>query len=608
LSQVGGYNGKLAIVDLTLGTVEFESLPTEELEKFIGGRGIGAKFLWDIRKRGKEDPRDFIGIFVGPLTATGIPLANRVTIVFHSPLTNTVAYCNTGGYAGTALKLSGLDGIIVRGNSDAPKYLLVKKGSVSVQDAQAIWTKQATDCMGFLKSKHGDVRVLSIGPAGENLVKFANIVNDAGRASGVRHGVGYAFGIKKLKAVAILADYSERLPIANKPAFREVLTRLSAKIKNSPLLNRETGLFSLYGTPLAVDPLNSNEAIPIRNYSLTFNEHAGNLSGKRMSETILVSRLTCNSCAVQCRRETTGLVKYGFRVEGPDYAQISSLGSNCEVFDLESVAYMNYLCYEIGLDPIELGNILAIYADASQKGIVESRHGNLKWGDADSMIGLIGSIARKESGLGELLARGASDVVNELGDDTLDTSIKGITIQNADPRVETAWGLLNATENSGGSLHIWVYPDLIYSFREIPGIKSLLSSSSDDQPDKIAARVKWKQDLVAIFDSLQICAFSSMAFDPIDYVDALNAITGWQWNEEDLLLKGERIFDLERAYDNAFGIREDSMPSKFVTEEIPNGRNEGRKLELDPLLREYYTTRGWDNGAVGENKLSQLGI
>ncbi len=322
MSSIGGFNGKSAIVDLTSGKVDFELSLQEDTMKFVGGRGIGAKRLLDWSRRKGTDSDYPIGFFVGPLTATGVPLANRLTMVFRSPLTGTIACAVTGGYAGTALKLSGLDGLVIEGKASSPKYLLIRKGEVIIAGADQIWGKKALDCVNLLKAKHGDVRVLSIGPAGENGVKYANVVNDAGRASGVRHGVGCVLGQKNIKAVAIVSDYSERLPIANKESFKDVLKRLSAKIKESPLLNRETGSFSLYGTPLAVEPLNLNEALPVRNYSSTSSERASNLTGKRMTETILISRLTCNNCAVQCRRETTGLSKYGFRVEGPDYAQI----------------------------------------------------------------------------------------------------------------------------------------------------------------------------------------------------------------------------------------------------------------------------------------------
>jgi aldehyde:ferredoxin oxidoreductase len=363
----------------------------------------------------------------------------------------------------------------------------------------------------------------------------------------------------------------------------------------------EKGLFSLYGTPLAVMPLNQNGALPVKNYTLGKMSLTEKLSGQKMSQTILIGRLTCAACYVQCRRETATFKKYNFRVEGPDYAQVSSLGSNCLVDDLEAVAYMNYLCYELGLDPIETGNLLAVYAEATEKRLVKESKG-LKWGDAERMIELIKLIAEKRNE-GMLFSEGIKGLIEFLGDSSLDISVMNITIQNADPRAESAWGLLNATENTGSSCHIWVYPDLIYSFRTLEGIKCLLPEDLNDYKG-IAKAVKFKQDLVCILDSLQICAFSFMAFEVKDYVDALNAVTGLDFNESEFLKIGERIFNLERLYNLRFASKLDYLPYKFT--KIPNG--EGKVCNIEELLKQYYTERNWISGNPTIEKIKELNL
>ncbi|BCU66891.1 aldehyde ferredoxin oxidoreductase [Sulfolobales archaeon HS-7] len=597
----GGFTGKIAEVNLNSGEVDLVDLNLDDVYNFLGGRGLGTKLLSDYRNRSNEP---FFGMLVGPLTGTGIPLANRLTFVFHSPLTNTIAYANTGGYAGTSLKKTGVDGIILKGISPKPIYLFIKKGKISVEDASPIWGKCASETLAYLRQRHGDVRVISIGPAGERLVRFANVVNDAGRSSGVRHGAGYVLGKMKVKAVAILGDYSVPVEVADKGKFKDVLTRLTTKIRNSPLLNRETGSFSIYGTPLAVEPLFLNEALPVKNYTYTSMENALNLSGKTMSQTILVGRLTCTACSVQCRRDTATYKKYKFRVEGPDYAQISSLGSNCYVDDVEAVAYMNYLSYEWGMDPIEVGNILAALADATEKGYVEESYG-LRWGDSDRMIEIIQKVANRE-GKYWILGEGISAFLTEINVPELDTSVMGITMQNTDPRVEPAWGLLNATENTGSSCHIWVYPDLIYSFKGLNGIRSLLPDDYDVRT--ISKAVKFKQDLVAVLDSLQVCAFSYMAFEMKDYVDALNAVVGWEVTEDELLKIGERIFNAERIYNIKFGSKRDYLPRKFTEVPVPEGKHKGGTCKLDDMLPVYYAYRGWKNGIPSEDKLKELGL
>jgi aldehyde:ferredoxin oxidoreductase len=601
---MGGYNNRIALVDLSRGEVTYETVDEDLAFRFIGGRGFGGKRLFDVSQRNDAlSPQSLIGLYAGPVTGTGVPLANRLTLVFRSPLTSTIAYANTGGYAATALKLAGLDALELIGSSDSPKYLFVKKGGVSIEDASGLWGKGATECLKYFRTKYGDVRVLSIGVAGEKLVKYANVVNDAGRSSGVRHGAGAVLGQKRVKAVVIAADYSVRLPVSDRQRFMDLFRRLTQKVKESPLLNRVNGLFSVYGTPLAVGPLNEFEAIPCKNFTATSFERANQLSGETMSSSILISRLTCNSCSVQCRRETASLKKYKFRVEGPDYAQISSLGTNCGVDDLEAVAYMNYLCYELGLDPIETGNILAELAQATEKGHLTVDEG-LRWGDVDRMVQLIKLISERE-GLGEKLAAGADCLTETFKDSFLSAAVKGITIQNADPRVEHVWGLLNATENTGASLHIWVYPDLIYSFSNLPGMKSLVSESDDYT--KKASAAKHKQDLVAVLDSLQICAFSNMAYDLADYVDTVNTVVGWEFNEDELLRTGERIFNLERRYNNLAGITGDALPPKFTAETVPSGKHRGQLCSLAPMLETYYRLRGWSSsGVVEDNKLREL--
>jgi len=600
--MLGGYNNKIAKVDLYEKKIGYYSIDYDDVIKFIGGRGLGVKYIFEHKI--KSD-KLFFGLFVGPLVGTGIPLANRLTFIFHSPLTNTIAYANTGGYAGTSLKKAGFDAIIIEGASDKPVYLFIKNESIFIEDAQSIWGKTASEVIKSLRNKHGDARILSIGPAGENLVKFANVVNDGSRASGVRYGAGYILGMMKLKAIAIIGDYARSIPIINKEKYREILVRLSTKIKGSPLLNMEKGHFALYGTDLAVIPLNKNSALPVKNYTLTEMKEAIKLSGQEMSKTILIGRLTCTACSVQCRRETATFKKFYFRTEGPDYAQISSLGSNCLVDDIESVAYMNYLCYELGIDPIEAGNLLAIYAEATEKGLIKDYKG-LKWGDVYRMIELIKHIAyKKEDGV--IFIDGIKGLLNELSEPLLDTSVMGITIQNTDPRAEPAWGLLNATENTGSSCHIWVYPDLIFSFRELDGIKSLLPNDYNDY-EGIAKAVKFKQDLVAILDSLQICAFSNMAFDTKDYLDSFNSIVGLDLNEEEFLKIGERIFNLERLYNLRFGIKIDYLPDKFTRLPIKEGKNKDKVCYINELLNYYYKLRNWTSGKPVNKKIEELNL
>ncbi len=596
-----GYNGRIAVVRLSEDSVEYVEPGEELLRGFLGGRGLGVAIMYR-HGRGIEPlaERSLLCVMVGPLTGSGFPLANRLTLVFRSPLTGTIAWTNTGGYAGAELKSAGFDGLVIQGASERPCYLLVSEERVEIRDASSLWRLDAMETVVKLRHAHGDARILSIGPAGEKLAPIATVLNDMGRTSGVRHGVGCVMGSKRLKAIVIRGRPLARMRIADREGHVAMLRRAQLKIRSSPLLNHDNGLLAVHGTPIAAEALGKNEAIPFKNYRFTSLESYELVGGRRMTSSILIGRLTCSTCPVSCRRETASSGKYGFRVEGPDYAQISSLGTNCAVIDLEAISYMNYLCYVLGVDPIEMGNSLAMLAEATERGVVRD---GLRWGDVDRMVELIRMTAER-SGAGEYLALGAERAARELGDEELSMSVKGITIQNTDPRVEPAWGLLNATENFGGAAHIWVFADLVYSMRDA-GVEPSVSPESGYAD--IAAAVKHRQDLVAVLDSLQVCAFSSYALSVDDYAEELRSITGYDITGEELLGVGERVFNLERLFNAEHGVgsSQDRLPRRFTEEPVPSGRHSGSVCELEPMLWEYYELRGWRGGQPPSNAVRE---
>lgn len=589
---------KLAWVDLSSWSVDYLEVDEGVLKAFIGGRGLGAAIIYkNLRSRDPLSRDSIICVMTSPLTGSGFPMANRLTFVFISPLTGTISWANTGGYASMALRNTGLGGLVITGASDKPVYLLVDESGVSVLDASWVWGLDSIRATAKLRHRHGDCRVVAIGPAGENLVRVATVINDTGRSSGVRHGLGCLFGSKRLKALVVRSRGPAARPMADKHAFRLAMLEASRKIRSSSLLNREKGLLAVYGTPVAVEALGADEAIPHLNYKLTRLEGYEVVGGSRMSDTILIGRLTCSYCPVNCRRETASAGRYRFRTEGPDYAQISSLGTNTGVLDLEVIAYETSLCYSLGLDPIEVGNTLAMVCELTENGLLKKGEGS-SWGDAEKMTSLIWGMAFKK-GLGGVMAMGCEEASRRLGGLDYSMSVKGITIQNTDPRVEPAWGLLNATENFGGAAHIWVYADLVYSMRHV-GIKPLVRR--DGRAREIALGVVWRQNLVALLDSLQVCAFSSYALTLNDYHRALEAVTGWGLKPEDLMEAGSRIFNLERLVNQRLGFSRESdrLPRRFTEEPVPTGVNKGRVCDLEELLEEYYDARGWGGGTARE--------
>ncbi|MCE4603695.1 MAG: aldehyde ferredoxin oxidoreductase family protein [Aeropyrum sp.] len=592
----GGYYCRAAIVNLSRGDWEEVGLDPHLFEEFTGGRGLAIALLYNALK---IDSAALVAA-ASPLVATGYPMANRLTLAFISPLTGTVAWANTGGYASPALKRAGFDALVIIGESKTPVYILVSQGKISIEDANSLWGLDSLEATRELRHRHGDVRVLTIGPAGENGVRFATVINDTGRSSGVRHGVGLVLGAKRVKSIVLAGGEAKPRP-ADKPKLIATARAAHEKIRRSSLLNRESGLLAVHGTPIALDALAAAEAVPHMNYRTPVVRGWEKLSAAAMEKEILAGRLTCSACPVSCRRDTMGS-RLSFRTEGPDYAQISSLGTNASLLDVEKVAYLTSLSYRLGVDPIEAGNILAIYAEISE---LDGLGGEgLEWGDFARMEELLRLTAHRE-GVGEVLAGGARELASRFGRPEVLTDVKGITLQNADPRVEKAWGLVNAVESFGGAAHIWVYGDIVASFRQL-GVESRVDWSFE--PEKTAKAVYERQLLVATVDSLQTCAFSSYALGWEDYSAALSAATGFKVAPEDLRSSAALILDLERVVNEEVGVdhRHDSLPPRFAEEPVPEGRNKGAVADISDMLEAYYQARGIPEGRLDRERRREV--
>ncbi|MEM4495367.1 MAG: aldehyde ferredoxin oxidoreductase C-terminal domain-containing protein [Candidatus Caldarchaeum sp.] len=589
---------RIAEIDLSGKSVAVHEFPDLFEEGVWGGRCLGVGLIArNASVNDALDPDSPLVVAVGSLGGTGFPLGNRLTLVFRSPLTGTIAWAHTGGYAAYTLAALGFSALYITGSLDKLSAMVLTDDEISFVDVEGLRGRGAVETCAAMRLLAGDARVLAIGPAGEKQLPIATVVNDMGRSSGVRHGAGSVFGSKNLKAIVMRTKKPAPLP-RNPTRHAQLIRMLKAKLDASPLLNLEKGLLAVHGTAVAAEALGSNEAIPLKNYTQTTSEKYLLVGGRRLSETVLVRRMTCSFCPVSCRRET---VAYGVRGEGPDYAQISSLGTNCMVFDLAQISYMTQLCYEMGVDPIEMGNSLAVYADLSEKKLVGKR---LEWGDFETMCRFI-----YEAGyggvVGEILGKGAAYTARYHGAEELAPSVKNISIQNADPRAEKAWGVINAVENFGAGCHIWVYPNLVQSFRQynIPTI-----FDNDASEEIIANRIYRKQAEVAALDSLGVCAFSRLVFDIRDYLDGLETVYGQ--NVADVFLDvGEYVLRIERYLNNlyGFGDADDRLPRKFTEEPLPSGRHRGEVCDVEEILRHYRRVRASTDVSGFINKFPKLG-
>ncbi|GBC68343.1 putative oxidoreductase YdhV [archaeon HR01] len=576
----------IARIELEDGSADWFDVGDGVFEHLLGGRGLGVGILSTAKKiYNPLHPSSPLILSVGALTGTSFPMANRLTTVFRSPLTGTVAWTQTGGYVGPELAGHGLDAVVITGKAEKLSYILFEDRQIRVVEAEWLRGLGAVETCSKLRGMYGDARILSIGPAGERGVRISTVVNDMGRSSGVRHGLGAVFGVKNLKAIVVKKCRETTRKIRDPSGFTGLLRRLHNLLRGSRLLNHENGLLALHGTAIAAEAFGEEDAIPVKNYRETVLRDFYRVGGRSLTASVLVNRLTCSRCPVSCRRDSAGL---GLRGEGPDYAQISSLGTNCLILDLEKIVYLTQLCYEYGLDPIEMGNTLAVYAELSERGYVEKR---LRWGDFEMMCSLIRQTAYGED-VGAVLGQGAYQTAKAFGEPDAAPSVKNISIQNTDPRAEPAWGLINAVESFGGATHVWVYPRLLRSFVRL-GVDTIYGENPTSE--RAAEQVYREQIFVAALDSLGVCAFSSLSFGVGEYVEGLNALTGNKYSEDILYQAGLNTLSCERQLNQRYGFTEadDTLPKRFLEEPIMDGRHAGSVCPLTELLR-YYRRRRRD--------------
>ncbi|OYT45957.1 MAG: aldehyde ferredoxin oxidoreductase [Desulfurococcales archaeon ex4484_42] len=607
--------GKLARVDLWSGKVRFESLPEEILKTWIGGRGLGV-YLMLKEVNPKVDPLSPYNkalVLTGPLTGvTGLPAPGRWCSVTKSPLTNTIHDSQSGGKFGPELKFAGLDGIIIEGASETPVYLWVHDGKVEIRDAKHLWGKDVhhtTDLIKEeLKTEVGDeaknIKVAAIGPAGENLVRFAAIINDKNRAAG-RGGHGAVWGSKKLKAIAVLGH--EKPKIAKPEKFREVVVKVMDKHKKNPVTSE--GLPKL-GTAILVNIINKAGIFPTRNFKTGVFEGAEKISGETLADKYVdwkkQKEEICWGCPIGCARYTR-VTKSPFTGEGggPEYETVWAFGAQTGTDNIEAINKANYLCNELGLDTISMGHTIGTLMELIELGKVppEKLRGlNVKWGTPEAIVELVWRTAYR-SGIGDDLAEGAARLAKKYGAPEVAMVVRGQELPAYDPRGAQGHGLAYATSNRGGC-HLRAY----MISPEVLGVPQLVDRfKTEGKP----ALVKHFQDVFAVIDSLILCKFTSFAIWAEDYAEMLSAVTGFDVSAKDVETIGERIWNAERAFNVlSFGDgREyDTLPKRLLEEPMPEGPAKGHVVRLHEMLDEYYKVRGWVDGRPTRKKLEKLGL
>ncbi|ACS90065.1 aldehyde ferredoxin oxidoreductase family protein [Thermococcus sibiricus] len=599
-----GYMGKILRVNLTTGEIKVEELKEEDAKNFIGGRGFASKFLLEEidPKVDPFSPENKLIFATGPLTGTTAPTGGRYMVITKSPLTGFIASSNSGGFFGPELKFAGYDMLIIEGKADHPVYISIKDDDVEIKDASHLWGKRVGETTDKLLEEFGDkkARVACIGPAGEKLVRLANIINDKHRAAG-RSGVGAVMGSKNLKAVVVRG--TNQVELADKEKFMSVVKEKIKKIKENPITG---GGLPQYGTAVLVNIINENGLYPTYNFQTGVFKYAYEQSGEALVAKYLVRNHSCFACPIGC-----GRVSYHPAVgvtEGPEYESIWALGATCGINDLASITIANHLCDEFGLDTISTGGTLAAAMELYEKGIIKQEElGDappLRFGNSEVLHYYIEKIAKRE-GFGDKLAEGSYRLAESYGHPEYSMSVKKQELPAYDPRGAEGHGVTYATSNRGGC-HVRGY----MISPEILGVPVKLDPH--DVSEEKAKWVKIFQDLTAVIDSAGLCLFTSFALGADDYAEMLNAATGFEFTTDEWLKAGERVWNLERIFNLKAGLipeKDDTLPKRFLEEPMPEGPNKGHVVKLHEILPKYYKLRGWDEkGYPTEEKLKGLDL
>ena len=593
-----GWNGLFLRFNLSKMKAIPKKYDVKTARRFLGGRGFAAKILWDELKPGTDplSPKNKLIFAAGPLTGFPLPSSGKLVVAAKSPLTGGYGDGNIGSFAAVQMRKAGYDAIIVEGKAEKPVVLLVQDRQIEFLDAKDLWGLNSFKTESMLRQVYGPTAgVLTIGQAGENLVKFAYIVCQEGRAGG-RPGMGAVMGSKNLKAVLIIgtgilpAAHPEELKELAADAYREILTK------------PPYAFWKKQGTMMTIEWSQENSVLPTYNYREGVFGKADAIGGFAM-EKIKVSQRGCPHCNMTCGN----VIKDSYRSESElDYENVAMLGSNIGLSNLKRVAALNRAADEFGLDTISLGNVLGFAMEASEKRLIEEK---VSWGKLKATKALIEDIAYRR-GLGNMLAEGVRFAAEKIGGNSNRWAmhVKGLEVSGYDCHAAPAMALAFAT-NSVGAHHkdAWVI-----SWEMKVGRKRY----SEEKVDKV---IEFQRIRGGVFEALTVCRFPwiELGFELEWYTKFLHAATGIEMTWKDLNVIADGIYALIRC----FWVREfgknwsremDVPPARWFEEPLTKGALKGAKLnrtKYDVMLSNYYRKRGWDErGVPTKTALKNLGL
>ena len=592
-------------IDLTTGDTDDFRIPEKWVKDFLGGASLAARILYekltpDLDAFSPEAPLLFL---VGPMTGTSGPTTGRFVVCGKSPATGLWAESNIGGHWGPELRKTGYDGLWITGKASRPVYLWLNGGRLEVRDAAHLWGEDTYATQDKVKEEVGvkSSRVCVIGPAGEKQVLFASIMCDHGRMAG-RTGMGAVMGVKNLKAVAVHGE--NEIPVFDLAKYKTLRSDENRILRDN---NEARGLREL-GTGSAANYMEYLGAMPVKYYSSGSFPVVDDVSGPKMTETILVGQSACQGCVIACGRVVKLPSETGKR-KGPEHETMVGFGANLLNNDLEAIVKLGELCDHYGMDTISTSNVIGLAYHLFEKGILsENETGGLKlnWGDTNAAEKLVHLICSRE-GIGDLLAQGSRKFGATFGAEEDAVQVNGLEVAYHDPRGASGMAISYATSPRGAchNQSDYFFVDLLGNIKEEIGIEF---HSRHAQAEKVGSIAK-HQDWRTIANAIVMCIFANV--DPQSKVDLVNAACGLDWSVDDLMKFGERSWNIKRAINNRMGLtsKNDTLPKALLTP-LPDGGSEGFVPDIVGMLDAYYEVRGWDKetGRPTRGKLAELGM
>jgi len=604
------WHNRVLRVNLTDHSIHKEPLNETWRDAYLGSRGLGTKYLMEMMDPASDamSPDNVLVFATGPLTGTMASTGGRYAVITKGALTNAVACSNSGGKFGAELKLAGYDLLILQGRSATPVYLLIQDDDVQILPAESYWGQTVWHTEESLKAHHQDpqIKVASIGVAGEQGVRYACVVNDLHRAAG-RSGVGAVMGSKHLKAIAVRGTIG--VPVNDAQRFMAAVKHTHQKLEDSAGRKELTE----YGTNAMIDTMHAFGGLPTRNFQDVTFEGSKNINPTAMSTVTetghrnLITNKACYACTIGCGRiahidknhwAIREREQYHHASGGLEYETAFAFGPVVGIDDIDALTFAGYLMNEHGMDPISFGVTLAAAMELFELGIITTEHTDgveLNFGNAQALT-IMAEKTGLQEGFGKLLGLGAKRLCEHFGKPELAMVVKGQEFAGYDSRALQGMGLGYATSNRG-ACHL---KHDVFS-------EDMADQSGQGKADPC----KRSQDKIAMIDSIGICLFTTAGWDTDEMQQLVSSACGDEWTTERLLQTGERIWNLERLFNLKAGLSrsDDTLPPRLLETPAPAGVAKGRVAELDVMLPEYYQLRGWDDqGRPTSQTLQRLGL